>query len=204
MNKNLLLAFFSTSILISLSNFAVAQGMYSFLPPITTVKPGKEKMGITSSQTEFGALAIPHQAKRILITHIEEDCTFEQPLFKFDFKEPVRLIIKNENSYAVKLMFTTLEKPQEVISFYKTVPLPANKKSSHVVKVAPNGKYTLNWFFNRKKYFKWICYNHDNSIIGITEVQVGNAKKKVAKKLEDLYKPKNKNTVNLPPPPPGF
>jgi len=192
----------SLSFLYLISPLANSANPYVFIPPESIIKPHKPKLGIAKTQTEFGAMAVPEQAKRMVIVKIQEECQFDQSLFKVDYKEPVRFIIKNENPYTINLMFTSLEKPQFFSTYYKTVPVPIIKKVYHSIKIEPDDKYIFNWFFNRKKYFKWICYNSDKTELAIAEIQVGNASKFSKKqKLEERQQNKFKN---LPAPPSGF
>ncbi len=163
------------------------------------LKPSERpKKGIASKQTDFGAMAVPDQAKRIEIIKLEEDCQFDNKFIKVDYKEPVRFIVKNENSYPIKLTFTMLEKPEFFNENYKAIPILKPAKAFYNFNVDANKQHVFNWFFNRKKYFKWVCYNSQNSDIGISEIQVGNASK-ISGKMK-----KNDKFKNLPPPPIGF
>ncbi len=160
------------------------------------------KKGIKSTQTPFGAMAVPEEAKKIQIINLEEDCNFNQELFKFEFKEPIRFVIKNNNDYTVRLMFAALNQSSQPKSPYQSTPVPVLKKSYHIIKIGENGRYTLNWFFNRKKYFKWVCLNDKDSVLSTTDIQVGNASKLNKKERQEIKKLKKRKP--LPPPPPGF
>jgi hypothetical protein len=162
------------------------------------------KKGIKSTQTPFGALAVTNEAKTIQIVNLEEDCNFGQELFQFPFKEPIRFVIKNNNNYPVRLIFAPLDSSDQNKnkSPYKLTPMPVSKKQSHVINIAENGRYVLNWFFNRKKYFKWVCVNEKNDVLSTADMQVGNASKLNKKQRQEVKKMKKYKP--LPPPPPGF
>jgi hypothetical protein len=167
--------------------------------------PAKVKLGIKSTQTEFGAMAVADQAKRIEVVNLEDGCSFSQSFIKVDFKEPVRFVLKNQNDFAIKLMFTELDKnPAQANQNgpYKIAPVKIQKKQYHAFKMAENGRHVFNWFFNRKKYFRWVCVNHNDEILGSADIQVGNASKLSRKERKEI-KLQNK-FKSLPPPPVGF
>ncbi len=182
-----------------------AQSTNAAYGEIKKAPPAKVRLGIKSTQTEFGAMAIADQAKRIEIINLEDGCIFSQNFIKVDFKEPVRFIIKNENDFTVKLMFTEFDRSltqDKKNSPYKITPVKIQKKQYHAFKLSKNERHVFNWFFNRKKYFRWVCINSNDEILGSAEVQVGNAKKLNRKQIKEIKQ--NNKFKNLPTPPIGF
>jgi hypothetical protein len=188
----------------------------------------KPKLGIASTQTIFGAMAVAEQAKRIELIKLEEGCQFDKPRIKVEYKEPVNFVIRNDNLYAARLTFTSIDNPVEYYEKYSDMPAAAVvkttsaygvkigspvKKAGYILNIPANGRVSLDWFFNRKKIIKWVCFNKDNKDIGIAEIQVGNAKKTSANKEKVVTndgvkymskKQAEKYNKPLPPPPLGF